>query len=470
MLQARYRRAATAAPDGSGACVVTGGERSLREQTGFTEKTIRGALTTLGAAGEITDVTPGAPGDARRKAHRAAGGQNVYRLRDRRPRGRQAISWNNLTWAGQTTGTSQSTGSFGTGETTASTTTVGRLGTPQPPPGLLRTGVVETVDGGDGFAAVAGQVVDPQLRPAQAQSTCRSMASQIGCADPLGVVDLPPVPGQGDTATPDDLVRREAAPGAERALAFRHDLPPMACDAYLWLVDSPATVYAIAKAIGARQSQTYLRQMLDQLAALDLARVTSEGWVIGPADVFTAHSPGAAVKAAAVRDANREHHAEQQTIRDRYAENRTPQQESDPVVTLCIECNRRAPMENAPVQVCWECFQDDYETESAPAAAGASLRESAPADPESVTLRSIVLVPPATKPEYYTGPLPPAGGLCPSCFRASMMTGGTMLPPLPEHLRRPSPSCPECQKNKRILHRSGVGGSGPPITSRMTRT
>ena len=31
VLQALYRRAATAAPDGSGACVVAGGERSLRE-------------------------------------------------------------------------------------------------------------------------------------------------------------------------------------------------------------------------------------------------------------------------------------------------------------------------------------------------------------------------------------------------------------------------------------------------------
>ena len=466
MLQALYRRAATAAPDGSGACVVAGGERSLREQTGLTEKTIRGALATLDAAGEITDVTPGEPGDARRKAHRAAGGQNVYRLRDRRPRGR-TVSGNDLagtgettgTHTGETTGTSRSTGSFGTGETTASTTTVGRLGTPQPPAGLLRTRgdttfavegepedgadsgatsvrtfarVVETDQGGDGSAAVAGQAVDPQLRPAKAQSTFRSMASQIGFADPLGAVDLPPVSSQGDTTAPDDLVRREAPSGAERALVFRYDLPPMACDTYLCLAASPATVYAIAKAIGATRSHTYVRRILDQLDALNLSRVTPEGWVIGPADVFTAHSPGAAAKVAAVRDANREHHAAQQTIRDRYGENRTAQQESDPVVSLCIECNRRPPMEDAPVQVCWECFQDDYQT-------------------GEITPRRLVPVPPDTKPEYYTDPLPPAGRLCPSCFRASMMASGTVLPPLPEYLRIPSPSCPKCQETQTAL-------------------
>ena len=471
VLQALYRRAATAAPDGSGSCVVAGGELSLREQIGLTEKTIRGALATLGAAGEITDVTPGEPGDARRKAHRAAGGQNVYRLRDRRPRGRRAVNGNNLahagettgTHTGETTGTSRSTGSFSTGETTASTTTVGRLGTPQPPPGLLCTGrdtifpaevepeddadsgatsvrVVAETDGGDGAAAVAGQVVvDPQLRPAKDHSLPAN-ASRI-VADPLGVVDLPVVPSQGDEvhlSPPDDLHRREAPPGAERALVFRHDLPPMACDAYVWLVESPATVYAIAKATGATRSQTYVRQMLDRLAGLDLARLTPEGWVIGAADVFTAHSSGAAAKAAAIRGANREHHAGQQTVRDRYAENHTPQQENDPVVSLCIECNRRPPMENAPVQVCWECFQDDDcqndENESVPSP------------------QSPVPMPPAIEPEYYTGPLPPAGPLCPSCFRASMMTGGSIvLPPIPDYLRIPSPSCPECQKAQAAL-------------------
>lgn len=150
MLRALYHRAATAAPDGSGACAVNGGERSLREQVGLTEKTIRGVLATLDAAGEITDVTPGEPGDARRKAHRAAGGQNTYRLRDRRPRGsrkRRKEGGNDLTGTGETTGTHtgetpgtyRSTGSFGTGETTASTTNEVRLGTEQPPLGLLRT-------------------------------------------------------------------------------------------------------------------------------------------------------------------------------------------------------------------------------------------------------------------------------------------------------------------------------------------
>lgn len=161
--------------------------------------------------------------------------------------------------------------------------------------------------------------------------------------------------------------------------------------------------------------------------------------MIGPADVFGAHTPDAAAKAAAVRDANREHHAEQQAIRDGYAANRTTQQESDPVVSLCIECGRRRPMENAPVVVCWECFQDD----------DCQFDET-----ESVTLPVLFPVPPAVEPEYYTGPLPPAGSLCPSCFRAKMLkgSGGTMiLPPLPDYLRMPSPSCPGCQSTRADL-------------------
>lgn len=60
------------------------------------------------------------------------------------------------------------------------------------------------------------------------------------------------------------MPRREAPAGADRALVFRFELPPMAHDIYLWLVDSPATVYGIAKAIGATRSQTYVRQMLDR--------------------------------------------------------------------------------------------------------------------------------------------------------------------------------------------------------------
>lgn len=297
LIRALYERA-----EDTGLITVPGGERSLREQTGLERKTIRELLRLFIEAGEIADVTPGDPGSAQRRAHRAAGQQSEYRLRDRRPRGRKAateqpaatVEMTHTTTVETTHGTTQATPSMGhpaTVEMTPSTTNVVRLGYSLPSKGQLVSYREDHLTDGGGYG----------LGASATQQTNSPVAANSSAVDNSPVTANHP---------------RRPPVGADRALVFRFNLSPMCREIYLLLTDQPVKVNHLAMAINTAWSN--VNGCLLRLGAFGLAERTAEGWVRGDADPFTVHTSKAATKAAAIRNENRAHYAEQEQIRAEY--------------------------------------------------------------------------------------------------------------------------------------------------------
>lgn len=337
-----------------GTLVVPAPRRGLARNTGLDPRTVHRVLDRLAEHRHVTDVTPGGVDghggpDAVRRRYRAADGARLVRLRDRRPR-RRSASWEA---SGDVAQMHHDVLHRCTTDPDAGVAQMHRAAseaccTDAPSKYVEDDSVavaVATAIASAPLSADDAVIFDRSVRsdPIRSSNTDRARGS-VGAAaaadhdhhpaeddrgdrhrpgplegGPTGAAGTPPLPGDAVAARrmAPGGERRAAAgghhegaprpPGAERALVFRHDdLPPSAAAVYLELTSGGQPAAVIARRIGVHRSTA--GRCLDRLAELGLADHPPEGWVLGPADPFSAHSPAAAARAARLRAAHVEHH------------------------------------------------------------------------------------------------------------------------------------------------------------------
>lgn len=337
VLRTLYRRAR-----GTGLITVPGGERSLEIVTGLTRTAIRHILDLLVDAGELKDVTPGERGSKQRRAHYAAGKQSEYRLRDHTLTGRKAATKQPAATVETTHGATQGTQSMGSlvpvREVPQYNHEVGCIPGYSPPLQGGGSYLIEkdhlTDGGGYGLGASATQQTNsPVAAQLRSASEPRSAVPDEGHAlAPFGRSLTDPGVLHSDVAANSSAVDNSPVTanlphrppaGADWALVFRYDLPPLAREVYCYhLTRQSASVYALMKATGTG-NRTHMKHILGKLQDFGLSAETEDGsWIVGDADPFTVHTAKATAKAAAVREGNRRHHEEQELIRAEFNEKR----------------------------------------------------------------------------------------------------------------------------------------------------